>query len=614
MNIARSIEHGARMHPERTAILFEGSEISYRELDRRVNRAASVLHGLGVCPGDRVAIHLPNVPEFAVAYLGVVKIGAIAVSVNPNLTQSEVNTVLNDSGSRVLVTTDSQPAISPVQYVLTADELTVGHAECVEAIDLDPGSPAAILYTSGTTGVPKGATLSHSNIEFTRESKKRYLGIRPDDRMLLFLPLYHCFGQNAILNSCLHAGATIVLHRGFDADAVLASIVRDRVTMFCGVPTTFIVLHDAASPEQMKSVRYFFSAAASLPVEVETKWRRKFGAIIHQGYGLTETSPFAAYNHTGRHKPGSIGTPIDGVEMRIADVADGRILPDGEKGEIVVRGPNVMLGYWNRPEATCEAIRNGWFHTGDIGRLDEDGYFYVEDRLKDMIIVGGSNVYPAEIENVLYQHCGVAEAAVYGVPDAVMGELGRAAVVLKPGFVATGEELLAHCRRHLAAFKVPAQIEFTCELPKSRTGKVLKRVLREQHSAEYTQTASLFALAKATSRHMTQDTNDLQHRIADWLGGKLRIDANSIDFKVPFSEYGLTSLMAVELAKDLAEWTGRSVVPTVTWSFSTVESLAAHLVERRGTSPAASPEIDLSMLSEHDAEAMLLRELEQLSR
>jgi long-chain acyl-CoA synthetase len=405
-----------------------------------------------------------------------------------------------------------------------------------------------------------------------------------------------------------------VLHRGFDADAVLASIVRDRVTMFCGVPTTFIVLHDAASPEQMKSIRYFFSAAASLPVEVETKWQRKFGALIYQGYGLTETSPFAAYNHTDRHKPGSIGTPIDGVEMRIADVADGRILPAGDKGEIVVRGPNVMLGYWNRSEDTCDAIRNGWFHTGDIGRLDEDGYFYVEDRLKDMIIVGGSNVYPAEIENVLYQHCAVAEAAVYGVPDAVMGELGRASVVLKPGLAASGEELLAHCRRHLAAFKVPAQIEFTSALPKSRTGKVLKRVLREQHGAEYTQTESLLALAKATSQNMASDRNDLQRRMAEWLGDKLGLDPNSIAFDAPFSEYGLTSLMAVELARDLAEWSGRGVVPTITWSFSTVASLAAHLVERRKENTAASFGPDLSMLSEHDAEAMLLRELEQLSR
>ena len=489
---------------------------------------------------------------------------------------------------------------------------------------MDAAAPAAIVYTSGTTGGAKGVVLSQSNVAFTMESKKNYLEIAPDDRLLLFLPLYHCFGQNAILNAALHAGAAVVLQRGFEAGAVLDSIAADGVTMFFGVPTTFVVLAECAAPEQFRGVRYFFSAAAPLPFEIETQWRKRFGAVIYQGYGLTETSPFASYNHRSRHKPGSVGTAIDGVEMQVVDIESGRPLPAGETGEIVVRGPNVMLGYWNRPEETRQAIRNGWLHSGDIGRTDEDGYFIVEDRLKDMAIVGGFNVYPAEIENVLYQHPAVAEAAVFGVPDAVLGERMRAAVVLKAGAEPAAEELLRHCHQRLAAFKVPAEVEFVAELPKNRTGKVLKRVLRARHAAHAADGGAdrndggNDGAAPRPLPAPLADIEALQDRIVGWLAANLGVDSRRIEVARPFADYGLTSVQAVQLARELAGWTGREVVPTVTWHFSTVASLARHILsdpaEAGANASLAQLERQVAELSDDEAEAMLLDEVARVQR
>jgi long-chain acyl-CoA synthetase len=581
MNVAAGIEYGGLNYADRLAVEVEGDAISYGRLNRMANRAALALRAMGVERGDRVALVLPNTPLFLYCYFGALKLGSIVVSVNPALTPAEVNYVVKDSGARVVIDESSG-----FEQRLSAE------AEDFTALEVSEDSPAAIVYTSGTTGLPKGATLSHGNILFNSAAKRRYLKIEPADRLLLFLPLFHCFGQNAIMNAALHSGAVLVMQSGFDVERVLECLVSGRANMVFGVPTNFAILLEKAIPRQLTSVRLFLSAAAPLPQEIEIKWRQKFGSVIHQGYGLTETSPFASYNHLTRHRTGSIGTPIEGVEMAIADVTDGHLLASGETGEIVIRGPNVMLGYWNRPRETAEAIRDGWFHSGDIGRMDAAGYFTVEDRLKDMVIVGGCNVYPAEVENALLRHPSVAEAAVYGIPDAVLGERVRAAVVRNPGSAASATELMAHCRETLAGYKVPAEIEFIAELPKNRTGKVLKRVLRERHAPLPP------PLPVATTAY------ELELRLMNWLSGKLGMRTRDSDRRRAFCDMGLTSLMAVELAQALAEWTGVTVTPTIAWNFSSAESLVQHLFNE---DPTAN-------LSDDEAEVLLLEQLELLER
>jgi long-chain acyl-CoA synthetase len=362
------------------------------------------------------------------------------------------------------------------------------------------------------------------------------------------------------------------------------------------------VLYEKARAEQLASVRLFFSAAAPLPEELEARWEEKFGKVIHQGYGLTETSPFASYNHLTNHKRGSIGVAIEGVEMKVVDVDTGARVAGGEKGEIAVRGENVMLGYWNRAEETAQAIRDGWFYTGDIGRMDADGYFYVEDRLKDMMIVGGSNVYSAEVENVLLQHAAVTEAAVYGIAVAVLGERVKAAVVLKAGRSATEEELIRFCADRVSRIKVPASVEFLDELPKNRAGKVLKRVLRERKQAE----------CEHPSPSCPSSRRELERNIVQWLSRHLYLDERQIDISAPFAEYGLNSMLAVALAEELSHWTGRPVTPTITWHFSTVSSLAARLMPNAEPRRAALSQVEVAALSEEEAERQLAEVLEQL--
>lgn len=495
MNIATHVERARQQYPNRTAVIFEGAAISYGALDEAANRVANALRRLDVTRGDRVALLLPNIPAFLHSYLGIQKIGAIAVSLNVGLKHDEIEFLLEDSGARVLITTeeflsDVPTGAETLERVLIAEGAAGDHTSLdslmqtsdadARAVEMKRDDPAVIVYSSGTTGFPKGATLSHGNVISNIKAKVRYTGMSPEDRGILFVPLFHCFGQNAVMNAMLHAGGTIVLHRRFDPDEVLASVREHEVTMFFAVPTIYILLLHKATVEDMSSVRYYFSAAATLPEEIARRWHDRFGIVINEGYGLTETSPFACYNHIERYKFGSIGTPIEGVEMKIVDPDDGGELDPGELGEIAIRGPNVMLGYWNRPDATADAIRDGWFHTGDIGKRDEDGYFYIVDRLKDMINVAGMKVYPAMVENVLYQHPSVAEAAVYGVPDPMTEERVVAQVIPKAGHEVDEEELLALCRRHIADYKVPDRIAFVETLPTSKTGKILKRVLRER--------------------------------------------------------------------------------------------------------------------------------------
>ena len=498
MNIAQHLERSASRFPDKPAIVFGERTLPYGELSAAVDRAAFGLEATGLAVGDRVALVLPNVPEFAVAYLAAQKVGAVAVSINPLLTTEELGYLLADSGARAVFTTAALlPQIEPLLGAELGPERVIlceGEAAGFQALDrfgpdghgpfpardLAPDAPAAILYTSGTTGRQKGAVLSHRNVVSNAAATSRLLPVAPTDRLLLFLPLFHCFGQNFILNTALTSGATVVLQRGFQPEACLEAIARDRVTMFFAVPTIYICLLNAGvPPERLAGVRSFFSAAATMPVEVAHAWQATYGRPIHEGYGLTETSPFASYNHQRAYRPGSVGTPIDQVELKVVD-ADDRPVPTGAWGEIVIKGPNVMLGYWRRPEETAAALRGGWFHTGDVGYVDGDGYLYLVDRVKDMINVAGVKVWPREVEEVLYRHPGVKESAVVGVPDPLRGEVARAWVVARPDADLTAADVTAHCRRHLAAFKVPRSVAFVDSLPKSPTGKILKRVLRDQ--------------------------------------------------------------------------------------------------------------------------------------
>jgi long-chain acyl-CoA synthetase len=441
-----------------------------------------------------VALYLPNIPDFAVCYLAALKAGAVAVSINAIFKADEVKFIVDDAGARVLFTTGElldqvrRDGCPSLEHVVVVEGDAQGHPTLADwiaraaaggrAADLGRDEPAVLLYTSGTTGFPKGATLTHGNVVFNDYACAHHMGVRQTDRLLLFLPLFHVFGQNAIMNAAFAACATVVLHRRFVPDQVLDSIQRERATMFFAVPTIFInLLAMDLARWDLGSIRYEFSAAATMPQEISRRWTERFGRPVFEGYGLTECSPFACYNHDFRHKFGSVGTAVENVELKILD-EDGQELPRGAWGEICIQGPGVMQGYWGRPDDTAAAIRGGWLRSGDIGTMDDEGYVFIVDRVKDMINVSGFKVWPAEVEQVLYRHPAVREAAIYGVSDPLKGEAVRASIVLRDGAAATGEEIVAFCRERMAVYKAPAAVEIVRELPKSATGKILKRVLR----------------------------------------------------------------------------------------------------------------------------------------
>jgi long-chain acyl-CoA synthetase len=497
MNIVDGLDRAARARwsgPDHPAIVFEGRSLGYRDLALGVRAAAAGLAHSGVARGDRVGLFLPNVPEFAIVYHALMRIGAVAVSINVMSKRDEVRHIVNDSAAVAIVTTaellqnlparenipsvrtvfaDAQAeAVTPLSSLLGAAPLDTPPA------DMEADAPAAILYTSGTTGRSKGAVLTHGNVASNVEATRGAIGIREDDVTICFLPLFHCFGQNFILNASLYASATMILQRRFVPDDALAACGRHRVSMFFGVPTVYIALlaHPGAA-QALRGVRYFFSAAAILPVHVERAWHERTGLHIHEGYGLTETSPFASYNHSRAHKSGSIGAPIDGVEMCVID-EEGRPLDTGAVGEICIKGPNVMRGYFGSEEETSRAIVDGWFRTGDVGYRDADGDYFLVDRVKDMINVAGFKVWPREVEEVLFGHPGVRESAVLGVPDDYSGEAVKAFVVPRDGATVVASDLRGHCRERLSAYKVPKHVEVVPSIPKGATGKILKKDLR----------------------------------------------------------------------------------------------------------------------------------------
>ena len=500
---------GAERHARRPAVLFHDAVVTYAELGRRVGRLARALQRRGVARGDRVALLLPNVPDTIVSYFGAVAAGAVAVPANPLLKAAELTYMWGDSDVRLAIAAPAQletarEALASLpgprtlvsigaraevpQGVPTLDDLLeeIDEAGQLPASSAREHDPAVCLYTSGTTGKPKGALLSHRNLLTNCRQVAAALDLKPDDNMLCVLPLFHSFGATVCQNTPLHGGARLTLVESFHPMRVLDVIERARPTVFPGVPAMYAALAQipAERKPDLSSLRACFSGGAPMPLAVMQAFEQRFGAPILEGDGPTECSPATSVNPLGGvRKCGSIGLPFDGVEMKIFDAQD-RELPDGEVGEIVVRGDNVMLGYHNQPEATAEAMRGGWYHTGDLGKRDGDGYFFIVDRKKDMLIVGGLNVYPREVEEVLYAHPAVADAAVIGAPDALRGEVPLAIVALRPGASAAAAELTAHCRERLANFKVPRKVVFRDRLPLSGTGKVLKRLLRKELDLE----------------------------------------------------------------------------------------------------------------------------------
>jgi long-chain acyl-CoA synthetase len=491
-NLAENLSAAASRDPERTAVKLDEFTLSYAALADASARAASVLRERGVGPGDRVGVMLPNVPHFAIAYNGVLRADATVVPMNVLFKRREAAFLLADSGAKVLLAWHSfaeeaqlGAADAETECVIVTpgefEQLLASVAPLSDAPERPSSDTAVILYTSGTTGTPKGAELTHDNLGRNAEVSRGLFGLGTQSVILGSLPLFHSFGQTCTLNAAFLAGASLTLLPRFDPGRALEIIDRDRVTVFMGVPTMYGALlnHPERERFDVSSLQLCVSGGASLPLELLHGFEQAFGCTILEGYGLSETSPVASFNHPDRErKPGSIGTPIEGVELKLVDSSGGDV-PPGEVGEIVIRGHNVMKGYWRKPEATAEAISaEGWFRSGDLARMDEDGYFFIVDRKKDMIIRGGYNVYPREIEEVLYAHPAVREAAVVGVPHPELGEEVAAAVALKDGAAATEEELRDYVKEQIAAYKYPRHVWFVDELPKTATGKILKREIQ----------------------------------------------------------------------------------------------------------------------------------------
>ncbi|WP_030661858.1 long-chain-fatty-acid--CoA ligase [Streptomyces cellulosae] len=486
-NLAEFLVDTAARQPGHPALRLGTAVTSYEELDEMSARAAALLRTEGVRPGDRVALMLPNVPEFVVLYYGALRTGAVVVPMNPLLKTRETEFHLTDSGAVLLFEWHEAPgeglqgaAAAGVRHVAVAPDafarLLARHEPLSEVAGTADDDVAVLLYTSGTTGRPKGAALTHAGLRHNTEVNVVHVQqITSDDVVVGCLPLFHIFGQICTLSAAVHGGASLTLIPRFDAQAVLTAIARDRATVFEGVPTMYAALLQQPTEADVSTLRMCISGGASLPVEVLHAFERRFGCMVLEGFGMSETSPVVTFNHPDRpRKAGSIGTPIKDVKVRLLD-DEGREVALGEVGELAVRGPNVMQGYWNRPEETAAAIPDGWLRSGDLARQDEDGYLYIVDRKKDMIIRGGYNVYPREIEEVLHTHPAVALAAVVGVAHQDLGEEVAAAVVLRPGVPATPAELQQYVKDRVAAYKYPRAVWIVEGLPIGPSGKILKR-------------------------------------------------------------------------------------------------------------------------------------------
>jgi long-chain acyl-CoA synthetase len=500
----------AAQYGDKIALTFYHKEITYKELASFVEIFASSLQKRGVKKGDRVAVMLPNCPQYVIAYYGILRAGAIVTQVNPMLVERELTHILRDSGSETIVIYDAvyprlkavqddtqiknvivvslQPTQTSYAPDLTFDEfLSLGDGQ-VQSVTIEPEHNIAVLqYTGGTTGRSKGAMLTHRNLvanvlqcaEFFKETFKY-----GEERYLTVIPLFHVFAMTSGMNLSIYIGANNILLPRFDLQEVLNTIRDKQPTFFPGVPTMYVAITNYPGVEQygINSIRVCNSGSAPMAVELMREFERKTGAIVLEGYGLSEASPVTHCNPPfAQRKPGTVGIGLPMTEYKVVDVATGtEEVKPGEFGELIIRGPQVMKGYWNMPEETAVTLRDGWLYTGDIATVDEEGYVSIVDRKKDMIIASGYNIYPREIEEVLYEHPAVREAVVIGVPDVYRGETVKAILVLKEGKTVSEEDILDHCRKNLAAYKVPRMIEFRQELPKTNVGKILRRVLREE--------------------------------------------------------------------------------------------------------------------------------------
>jgi long-chain acyl-CoA synthetase len=513
LNLAILLDDSAREVPERTAIICEGTRLSYAQLQAAANQVANGLVQRGIQKGDKIALSCQDVPSFVIAYYGILKAGAVVLPMNILLKSREIAYHLADGDAQAYFCQEGTPELpigqmgytafqevescqhfflmtnepdapSAIPGATTLHMLMRDQPTTFETVATSPDDTAVILYTSGTTGKPKGAELTHLNMLLNARLSETMYSKADHDVHLITLPLFHSFGQTVQMNAGIYNRATLVLLPRFSPDAALRMMDEENITIFAGVPTMYWAMLHSPRADQYnlqkiaRNLRLAISGGAAMPVEVMLAFNEKFNVKIIEGYGLSETSPIAVFNRLDRQvKPGSIGLPVWGVEVRVVD-QDDREVGTNDVGEIVIRGHNVMKGYYKRPEATAEAMRNGWFHTGDLAKRDDDGYLFIVDRAKDMIIRGGFNVYPREIEEVLMTHPVVSLAAVIGVPHDRHGEEVKAFVILKEGATITEVELVAWSKENMADYKYPRLIEFRTQLPMTATGKVLKSELR----------------------------------------------------------------------------------------------------------------------------------------
>jgi long-chain acyl-CoA synthetase len=512
LNLATLLEESARRYPQKVAVIFGDYRLTYAQINGAANQITNGLKQLGLQPGEKVALSCPNSPYFPIVYYAILKAGGVVVPLNVLFKRREVAYNLSDSEAKVYLCFQGTPELpmgaegyagftevdscehffmitidpvgpSPIEGTQSLAMLMMGQSPTCETVQTNPEDTGVILYTSGTTGKHKGAELSHFNMFLNAISSANLGNLSTNDIGLVVLPLFHSFGQTVQMNAGIYAGATAVLLPRFEARTTLSLMDQENVTAFSGVPTMYWAMLNADTSgidldKISRTLRICNSGGAALPVEVLKAFEKKYNVAILEGYGLSETSPVASFNHLDRErKPGSIGTPIWGVEMKVFNENEEEVAV-GEPGEIVIRGHNVMKGYYKRPAANRDVLRNGWFHTGDVGKMDEEGYFYIVDRIKDMIIRGGFNVYPREIEEMLLTHPAISLAAVIGVPNEEHGEEIKAFVVLKADAEATEAEIIDWCKTNMAAYKYPRMIEFRANLPMNVTGKILKTELR----------------------------------------------------------------------------------------------------------------------------------------
>lgn len=518
--VQQMLKDSVEKYPDNEAISFYTRKMTYREVYQLATMFASALQANGLKKGEPVALMLPNCPQYVISYYGILMAGGIVTQINPMLVGRELTHILKDSGAETIVV--YEPLIPALQQI--DEEAPMKHTIAVnfpeqakdgESIvsfesfmaqatgkvvepDIDPAEDVAVLqYTGGTTGLSKGAMLTHRNLvanivqTFTYFESEFNVG---EDRVLSVIPLFHVYGMTSCMNLSIYTGAANILLPRFDLQEVLETIKREKPTTFPGVPTMYIAItsHPEAEKYGVDSIRRCNSGSAPMPVESLRAFEKKTGAMVLEGYGLSETSPTTHCNPAfGERKPGSVGIGVPSTDYKIVDLETGtKEMPLGESGEIIIKGPQVMKGYWNMPEETEQTLRDGWLYTGDIGKIDEDGYLFIIDRKKDMIIASGYNIYPRDVEEVIYEHPAVQEAVVVGIPDEYRGETVKAVIVLKEGHSVTEEEMIEYCRENMAAYRVPRLVEFRKELPKTAVGKILRRTVKEEEIKKHKQQQS----------------------------------------------------------------------------------------------------------------------------